>query len=236
MMERSSPSGTKPYSAPIRWIATLASPRAASTLSRTACGVEGRGAGRHDASSSALPVRGAASRVPRSGRRWSRPETPSSPLGAAGAAAAPSPSLPSRATAAIGPGRRRQPGHGTPFRRPRSDRREGPARVPKRVNAEELRSQRFVEERRQSASFDRQAKHLDDALEVSDAKVAALLRGLGEADQFAIAPFGLQVSRRDHRHQNRGASQLLFDLVGEDLRARQSLVTPDPCAPSDMER
>ena len=68
------------------------------------------------------------------------------------------------------------------------------------VNPIELRSQHFVEEGRQSASFHRQAEHLDDPLEISDAKIPAVLGGLGEADQLAIAPFRSHVCRRNDRY------------------------------------
>ena len=83
--------------------------------------------------------------------------------------------------------------------------------------------------------FHRQAKHLDDPLEIADPKIAQVLSGLGEADQFAIAPFGLHVSRRDDRDENGGASQLLLNLVREDLRSGQPLVAPHFGAPSDMD-
>ena len=103
------------------------------------------------------------------------------------------------------------------------------------IHAIELRSQHVVEQGRQSASFHRQAEHLDDPLEIADAKIAAVLSGLGEADQFAIAPFRLHVSRRDDRHENGGTSQLLLNLVREDLRSRQPLVAPHFGAPADMD-
>ena len=60
-------------------------------------------------------------------------------------------------------------------------------------------------------------------------------RLLEEGHQFAVAPLGLQVARRDDRDQHRRASQLILDFSGEHLRSRQPLVTPDVDASSDVD-
>ena len=112
---------------------------------------------------------------------------------------------------------------------------EIPGATRRGILAIELTAQHFVEQRRQRTPFHRQAKHLDDPLEIADPKIAQVLSGLGEPNQFTIAPFGSHVSRRDDRDENGGTSQLLFNLVREDFRSRQPLVAPHLGAAADMD-
>ena len=126
-------------------------------------------------------------------------------------------------------------------------RQEHPPRIRARIDQEipdapgrgilaiELPAQHVVEQGRQRAPFHWQAEHLHNPLEVADPEIAQSLSGLGEGHQFAIAPVGLLVSRRNHRHENGGPSQLLLDLVRENLRARQPFVAPHFGAPSHMD-
>ena len=69
--------------------------------------------------------------------------------------------------------------------------------------------------------------HLEDPRLVARCQAAAA-RGLGaEAGQLALAPIRGQIARRQHRHQQGGAAELLDDLIGEHVIAAQLVIPPD---------
>jgi hypothetical protein len=96
-----------------------------------------------------------------------------------------------------------------------------------RVDSEELVAEETPQLGRLQLEWNRRLQHLEDPGPVLEVPLFLHTDGSEELAQLAFRPFGADISRGDHRHEQGGLLQPLGQDVGKDIVAVQLGVAPD---------